>query len=67
MSGAFQEVARTTAIFGLWFLAIPVVIATIYIIINYYKNQNKNRTEVKNNVAKNLGLNSQRRNPNRNR
>lgn len=36
---AFQEVARTTAIFCLWFIVIPVVIATIYIIINYYKNQ----------------------------
>lgn len=43
MSGAFQEVARTTAIFGLWFIVIPVVIETIHIIINYYKN----RKEVK--------------------
>lgn len=66
MSGAFQEVARTTAIFGLWFIVIPVAIETIRIIINYYKNQNKNRKEVKNNVAKNLGLNSQRRNSDRN-
>jgi hypothetical protein len=36
---AFQEVARTTAIFGLWFIVIPVAIETIHIIINYYKNQ----------------------------
>ena len=43
MSGAFQEVARTTAIFGLWFIVVPVAIATIRIIINYYKKQNKNQ------------------------
>lgn len=36
---AFHEVTRTLAIFGLWFIVIPVAIATIYIIINYYKNQ----------------------------
>ena len=36
---AFQEVARTTAIFGLWFIVIPVTIEAIHIIINYYKNQ----------------------------
>ena len=54
---AFQEVARTTAIFGLWFIAFPAAIATIHIIINYYKKQ-----EVKNNVAKNLRPHSQRRN-----
>ena len=60
---AFQEVARTVAIFGFWFIGIPVAVEIIHIIINYYKN----RKEVKNNVAKNLGLNSQRRNPNRNR
>lgn len=34
---AFQEVARTTAIFCLWFIVVPVAIATIHIIINYYK------------------------------
>lgn len=44
MSGAFQEVARTTAIFCLWFIVIPVAIETIRIIINYYY---KNRKEVK--------------------
>lgn len=36
---AFQEVARTLAIFGLWFIVIPVATATIHIIINYCKNQ----------------------------
>lgn len=36
---AFQEVVRTTAIFVLWFIVIPVAIETIRIIINYYKNQ----------------------------
>lgn len=40
---AFQEVARTTAIFALWFIAFPVAIEAIHIIINYYKN----RKEVK--------------------
>ena len=40
---AFQEVARTLAIFCLWFIVIPVAIETIRIIINYYKNQNKNQ------------------------
>lgn len=34
-----QEVARTTAIFVLWFIVIPVAIETIRIIINYYKKQ----------------------------
>ena len=36
---AFQEVARTVAIFGFWFIGIPVAVETIRIIINYYKNQ----------------------------
>lgn len=61
---AFQEVVRTTAIFGLWFIVIPVAIATIHIIINYYKKQNKNQKGSKNNVAKNFRPYSQRRNPN---
>ena len=59
---AFQEVARTTAIFGLWFIVIPVAIEAIHIIINYYKNQKGS----KNNVAKNFRPNSQGRNSNRN-
>ena len=40
---AFHEVARTLAIFGLWFIVIPVTIEAIHIIINYYKNQDKNQ------------------------
>lgn len=41
---AFQEVARTTAIFCLWFIVVPVAIATIHIIINYYKKQKGRKT-----------------------
>ena len=36
---AFQEVARTTAIFGLWFIVVPVAIEIIRIIINYHQKR----------------------------
>ena len=38
---AFQEVARTVAIFGFWFIGIPVAVETIHIIINYHQKGSK--------------------------